>query len=81
MENEPDAASPAVAATLEHLTGPSRGTVTWLSASALDISLSSGRLIHVSEARPGEPPDDLVARLHRAENTYEIEVPEGLPVS
>ncbi len=80
MENERGAAPSAVAAALEHLTGPSRGTVTWLSASALDISLSSGRLIQVSEARPGDPPDDLVACLHRAENTYEIEVPEGLSV-
>ena len=80
MENERGAAPSAVAAALEHLTGPSRGTVTWLSASALDISLSSGRLIQVSKARPGDPPDDLVARLHRAENTYEIEVPEGLSV-
>ncbi len=80
MENERDAVPSTVAAALEHLTGPSRGMVTWLSASALDISLRPGRLIHVSEARPGEPRDDLVARLHRAENTYEIEAPEGLPV-
>ena len=80
MKNEGGAGPPAVAAALEHLTGPSRGTVTEFSASALDISLSPGRLIQVSEALPGEPRDDLVARLHRAENTYEIEAPEGLPV-
>ena len=80
MANEPDASSPAVTAALEHLTGPSRGTVTWLRTSALDISLSPGRFIQVSEARPGDPRDDLVARLHRAEDTYEIEAPEDLPV-
>ena len=80
MENEPDVASLVVAATLEHLTGPSRGTVTRFSASALDVSLSRGRFLHISVARPGEPRDDLVARLHRSEDTYEIEAPEGLPV-
>ncbi len=80
MDNEPDTAFPAVAAALEHLTGPSRGTVTWLRTSALDVSLNPRRFIHVSEARPGEPRDDLVARLHRAEDTYEIEALEGVPV-
>ena len=80
MENQRDAAPSAVAAALEHLTGPSRGTVTWLRTSALDISLSPGRFIHVSEARPGEPRDDLVARLHRVEDTYEIAATEALPL-
>ncbi|MCK5362294.1 MAG: hypothetical protein KAR22_04975 [Gammaproteobacteria bacterium] len=73
MEEERGADSLAVAAALEHLTGPSRGTVTWLSGQALDISLSPNRFIRVSEARPGEPRDDLIARLHRAEDSYEIE--------
>ena len=80
MENQRDAAPSAVAAALEHLTGPSRGTVTWLRTSALNISLSPGRFIHVSEARPGEPRDDLVARLLRAEDTYEIAATEALPI-
>ena len=61
------------AVALEHQTGPSRGTVTWLSGSTLDISLGSNRLIRISEARPGEPRDDLIARLHRVEDTYKIE--------
>jgi S1-C subfamily serine protease len=80
MMNDQDAAPSAVVASLEHLTGPSRGTVTWLDGSALDISLSTGRVIQVGEARPGEPRSDLVGRLHRAENTYEIEAPEDLPI-
>ncbi len=42
--------------------------------------MSPGRFIHVWEARPGEPRHDLVARLHRIENTYEIEASEGVPV-
>ena len=77
MEDERGAAPLTGVAALEHLTGPSRGTVTWLNASTSDISLSPERFIRVSEARPGEPRDDLVARLHRAEDTYEIEAPAG----
>ena len=80
MEDERGAEPLARAAALEHLTGPSRGTVMWLSRSALDISLSPNRFIRVSEARPGEPRDDLIARLHRAEDSYEIEALEGRPV-
>jgi len=80
MEDELGADPLAGAAALEHLTGPSRGTVTWLSGSALDISLSPNRFLRVSEARPDEPRDDLVARLHRAEDSYEIEALEGRPV-
>jgi S1-C subfamily serine protease len=80
MENEREAAPPAIAAALEHLTGPARGAVTELSASALDVSLGPGRVVYVSESIPGTPRDDLVARLHRAENTYEIEAPEDLPI-
>ena len=80
MADERDAAPLTAVAALEHQTGPSRGTVTWLGASTSDITLSRERLIRVSEARPGEPRDDLVARLHRAEDTYEIEAPEGRPV-
>ncbi len=68
------------AAALEHLTGPSRGTVTWLSGSALDISLSARRFLHVADARAGEPRDDLIARLHRADDTYEIAAFEDQPV-
>ena len=79
MEDE-RSADPLAVAALEHLTGPSRGTVTWLSGSNMCISLSTNRFIRVSEARPGEPPDDLVARLHRAGDTYEIEAVEARPV-
>ena len=80
MEDEHITAPIAGAAALEHLTGPSRVKVTWLGASAVDISVTPERFIRVSEARPGEPPEDLIARLHRADDTYEIEVPEERPV-
>ncbi len=80
MEDERITAPIAGAAALEHLTGPSFGKVTWLSASTVDISLTPERFIRVSEAHPGEPSEDLIARLHRAGDTYEIEVPEERPV-
>ena len=67
MEDEHGADSATGAAALEHLTGPSRGTWTWLSESVLDISLSRNRFIRISEAHPGDPRDNLVARLHRAD--------------
>ena len=69
-------AHPLVGA-LEHLTGPSRGRVTWLGGSTLDVSLRPNRFLRVSETPAAEAPDDLIARLHGAEDTYEIEVPEG----
>lgn len=65
---------PVDTAALEHLTGPSRGTVTWLTGSAMDIFLSPKRFIHVAETRPNGETDHLIARLHRAEHTFELEV-------
>jgi hypothetical protein len=80
MEDERGAYPLAGATALEHLTGPFRGTVIWLSSSTLDISLTTNLFLRVSEARPGEPRDDLVARLHRAEDSYEIQAPEDRSV-
>jgi S1-C subfamily serine protease len=81
MMDEGHVAEPVIGAVaLEHLTGPSRGQVTWLDTSAHDITLTPRQFIRLSEARTGEPPDDVIARLHRAGDTYEIEVPEGCKV-
>lgn len=75
------AASPsAEAAVLEHLTGPSRGTVTWLGGRALDISIDHNRLLRVWESRPDEPPAGLIARLRSAGDSYELEAVEDCPV-
>jgi hypothetical protein len=41
---------PCDIAALEHLTGPARGTVTWLSGSALDVSLSDAGRVRVRES-------------------------------
>ncbi len=80
MGDERITAPIAGAAALEHLTGPSRVKMTWLSAATVDISLTPKRFIRVSEAGTGEPSEDLIARLHRADDTYEIEVTEERPV-
>ena len=56
-----------------HQTGPSKGTVSWLKISTLDVFLNPGRLVRVSETHPGETRDGVIARLHRAEGSYEIE--------
>ena len=58
---------------LEHMTGPSRGSVTWLSASTIDVTLDAGCMVMILEAQAGGRPEDLIARLHRIEETYEIE--------
>ena len=73
-------ATRTVTAALEHLTGSLRGTATWLSGVALDVSLSDNHRVRVAQSSGGEPADDVVARLHRSEETYEIEALEGHPL-
>jgi S1-C subfamily serine protease len=80
MDDEGGAYSSAGVAALEHLTGPSRGTVTLFSGPTLDLSLNFSRFVRVSEARPDQLRENLVARLHRAKDTYRIEAIEGRPV-
>ena len=70
----------AITASLEHLTGPARGTATWLSGAALDVSLSDNRLVQLSESGGEQPDSDIIARLHRSEDTYEIEAVEAHPL-
>lgn len=66
-----------LAIALEHMTGPSRGAVTWLNAQVLDVTLDAGCFIHIVEAQIAAPNKDRVARFHRVGDTYEIEVSEG----
>ncbi len=71
-----------VAAAFEHLTGPSRGTATWLNSSAatLDVLLGERRRVRVSEADGALGDEVVVARLHRAGESYEIEALEDQPL-
>jgi len=64
-------------ASLEHLTGPARGVATWLSGAALDVSLSDGHLVRITESGGDQPKGDVIARLHRCQETYEIEAREA----
>ena len=64
-------------ATLEHLTGPARGTVTWITGDALDISTADTHVLNVYPSRAESSDYDLIARFHRAEDSYEIEAFSG----
>lgn len=69
---------------LEHMTGPSRGRVVWLGGEALDVHLGPDRMLRISAAEPGEvngePDGDLIARLRRADGSYEIVASEDRPI-
>ncbi len=69
-----------VAVALEHVTGKMVGALAWLEGPALDVLLDEAGQLRLAETPPGERPKDLVARLHRADNTYELEVVEGKQV-
>jgi S1-C subfamily serine protease len=69
-----------VTAALQHLTGPARGTATWLSSPALEVSLADGRRVRISEPGGAHPDDVVVARLHRFGESYEIESCDGRPL-
>lgn len=72
----PEAGGEGVAV-LEHLTGPSRGTVTWLAAAEIAVVLDSGRHIRIALGRPGLRPAGLVACLRRTAEGYEVEAADG----
>jgi S1-C subfamily serine protease len=70
----------AIIAALDHLTGSARGTATWLSGAVLDVSLSEDRLVRITESGGEQPEGGTIARLHRSEETYEIEAREAHPL-
>ncbi len=79
---ENSVASHTIAAAFEHLTGPARGTATWLnsSASTLDVLLNERRRVRVSQADGALADEVVVARLHRSGESYEIEALEDQPL-
>ena len=64
-------------ATLEHLTGPARGTVTWIADDAMDVTTGDTHVLNVFPALAASSEHDLIARFHRAEDSYEIEAMPG----
>jgi serine protease Do len=65
---------------LEILTGPARGTASWLSGTTLDVSLNPADMIRVAEVGSEPLENGVVARLHRAGDSYEIEALEDNPL-
>jgi len=71
--SEPSDHVAIVTAAFEHLTGPARGTATWISGTTLDICLQDDHRIHIAESATASTKAAIVARLHRSEKTFEIE--------
>lgn len=79
-QDTPEPQSIAVVAALEHLTGPSRGTVTWAGEKDLRVTLTPDRLVHVSTPEAAVVEGEAVARLRRVDATYELEAAGDRPV-
>ena len=77
-EDSSKSAPASVTAALEYLTGPARGTVSRLNGSTLDVSLKEPRLVRLTEAGTGS--DQVIARLHLAGDTYELEAVGETPI-
>jgi len=67
-------------ASLEHLTGPARGTVSWLLGPLLDVSLSKNHVIHFTESSAEIVPDGVIARLQHIDDCYLIKACNEYPI-
>jgi S1-C subfamily serine protease len=67
-------------AALEHLTGPSRGEITWLGEPMLDISLDGNGRVAVGPSPPDGVAENAVARLRRTGAGHVIEPLGGNPI-
>ena len=63
----------ASVASLEHLTGPSGGTVSWLGETSLNVALDPDHHIHIVSLKKKVRGADLVSRLRRVEGGFELE--------
>ncbi len=70
----------AATSSLEILTGPARGTASWLTELMLDVSLNEEDMIRVAEAGADPLENGVVARLHRSGDSYEIEALDDNPL-
>ena len=67
-------------ASLEHMTGPARGTVSWLLGPELDVSLSKNEIISISESNADITPEGTIARLRHTGDSYHIEACNNYPL-
>jgi serine protease Do len=65
--------SPSSAAAIEYLTGPARGTVSWITAASMDVRLLPDRRLAFSGAAEGTPAPDVIARFHKVGLSYDVE--------
>ena len=56
-------------ATLEHLTGPAPGTVTWVDEDALDVSTGNSHVLHVVPTQSKSSNENVTTRFRRAEDS------------
>lgn len=80
MENQQSATLPGTIAALEHLTGPSRGRVTWLEGNDFDLILGPDRFVRLSAAGSAEIANGLIARIHRSADGFDMHAVSGRPV-
>ena len=71
---------PPPVAALEHLTGPMRGTTTWIAEKDISITLSPSRIIHVVPGPVAANDSGLIARLRRSGDSFEIETTGDDPI-
>ncbi len=65
---------------LEHLTGPCRGTVTWLWHPQMHLRLGPYGYMHVTDKEPDDARDTWVARFRRTEAGYEVSKIRDVPL-
>lgn len=64
-------------AVLEHLTGLSRGTVTWLGSDGVAVSLDDANCLHIEEIDSEASTEDHIALLRQVDGDFEIETIAG----
>ncbi len=74
-----NAATSPVAA-LEHLTGPMRGTTTWIAEKDVSVTLSPRRIVHIGPQLSGGNDGEPIAHFRRSAETFEIEATGECPV-
>ena len=67
----------ASVASLEHLTGPSGGAVSWLGETSLKVALDPRNHIHIVSLKQSVRGSELVARLHWVDNSFELKAAKG----
>lgn len=77
---EPPSDGTLPVAAFEHLTGPSRGSVTWAGEPELAVVLGANGRIRLTARPAASEAAGAVARLRRVDGTYEVVAGEGQPL-